>query len=526
MIPPDTTMGPKKKNPHNDFYFFMQDQKKNLRREGYEWNSMDELVSICSPRWKHLPDQDKSRYKEMAKNAKERERDNLAHKFDAQGRSLLDIETEKERKEREYASMMSDIEETIKTGCLSGTITKQKFYTIHFNILEETSEGKFLPCEMSLVEFSLDTGISRTLHTFMRPEKHMIPVGYAYLIQCKAEKTHGLIPDKGPLSLRGVDSWDWILTQLEEFVKTEQRNGEFPPLYTSEDLVNQTGAILEDLMSRSNDTIRRRNHRQFKIHQVHQLLYKLSDIGTKNKVFISDLRAKRETDKEYYMYSQDVACPFHDWADKSPHCSQMYTKRWAYVILNNICPEFGINLLPDRHFPPNPKLPIKSPAIDKIYLVKWTTDESPPEMPLAEKNLFDVTKTRALPAGHVNPVSEDEEIYVRVGASSVWADDYQSDKQSEYVKLSDVQSKSSLDSWNDEVDAVPIQQQKTAQPTSWPNQASRWVPEPKNEYTTSFTNDTNDFPPLSMAASQPRARGSSRRGRANYLTSAMSNMKL
>ena len=42
--------GKKKKNPLNDFYFFMQDMKKVFRREGQDWKDMDELVALCHPR--------------------------------------------------------------------------------------------------------------------------------------------------------------------------------------------------------------------------------------------------------------------------------------------------------------------------------------------------------------------------------------------------------------------------------------------------------------------------------------------
>jgi len=55
-------MGPKKKkNAYNDFYFFMQEQKKVLRREGRSWDNMDDLAAICHSRWRLVPDNDKAR---------------------------------------------------------------------------------------------------------------------------------------------------------------------------------------------------------------------------------------------------------------------------------------------------------------------------------------------------------------------------------------------------------------------------------------------------------------------------------
>ena len=53
--------GKKKKNPLNDFYFFMQDMKKVLRREGQDWETMEDLVALCHPRWRLLPEHDKAR---------------------------------------------------------------------------------------------------------------------------------------------------------------------------------------------------------------------------------------------------------------------------------------------------------------------------------------------------------------------------------------------------------------------------------------------------------------------------------
>ena len=53
-------MGPKKA-AKNDFWYFLQDQKNVLRREGHVWNNMDDLVAICSPRWKQVPERERAR---------------------------------------------------------------------------------------------------------------------------------------------------------------------------------------------------------------------------------------------------------------------------------------------------------------------------------------------------------------------------------------------------------------------------------------------------------------------------------
>ena len=57
-------MPPKKKknkNTHNEFYYFMQDQKKILKVENIHWDTMDDLVAICHPRWKILGETEKAK---------------------------------------------------------------------------------------------------------------------------------------------------------------------------------------------------------------------------------------------------------------------------------------------------------------------------------------------------------------------------------------------------------------------------------------------------------------------------------
>jgi hypothetical protein len=69
--------------------------------------------------------------------AKQGKASDLANKFDAQGRSLLDIENEKLEAEREFAAMIKTIRDTVRAERESGTLAQKKFYFIHFNILCE-----------------------------------------------------------------------------------------------------------------------------------------------------------------------------------------------------------------------------------------------------------------------------------------------------------------------------------------------------------------------------------------------------
>lgn len=55
-------MGPKrKKQIRNDFYFFMQDQKTRLMREGRGNLPMDEVAEICHPLWTQMDGKERER---------------------------------------------------------------------------------------------------------------------------------------------------------------------------------------------------------------------------------------------------------------------------------------------------------------------------------------------------------------------------------------------------------------------------------------------------------------------------------
>ena len=75
----------------------------------------------------------------MAKTHKEQERTNLANKFDAQGRSLLSLEEERQAETRKYDKMIKEISEIIDTEMISKTLPEHKFFILHINELVEVN---------------------------------------------------------------------------------------------------------------------------------------------------------------------------------------------------------------------------------------------------------------------------------------------------------------------------------------------------------------------------------------------------
>jgi hypothetical protein len=79
----------------------------------------------------------------MAKNHKEKERENLSNKFDAQGRSLLSLEEERQGEKRKNDKMIKEINEIVDAETLAKTLPLKKFFILHINELVEVFKKPF-----------------------------------------------------------------------------------------------------------------------------------------------------------------------------------------------------------------------------------------------------------------------------------------------------------------------------------------------------------------------------------------------
>ena len=90
----------------------------------------------------------------MAKNYKEQERNNLANKFDAQGRSLLSLEEERQAETRKHDKMIKEIHEIVDEASIAKCLPQRKFFILHINKLVEViiiTEWLIIPKQLALL---------------------------------------------------------------------------------------------------------------------------------------------------------------------------------------------------------------------------------------------------------------------------------------------------------------------------------------------------------------------------------------
>ncbi len=96
----------------------------------------------------------------------------------------------------------------------------------------QTGEGSFLPCELSLCQFSLSGGCSRLYHAYVRPPPEAIPLGSAYNIMTTARDTHRLDLDSEPMTTTSASDHASTVRGILSFLG-DGDDGYLPPIYTA-----------------------------------------------------------------------------------------------------------------------------------------------------------------------------------------------------------------------------------------------------------------------------------------------------
>ncbi|TRY63896.1 hypothetical protein TCAL_07261 [Tigriopus californicus] len=313
-------MGPKKKQIYNDFFFFMQDQKAILREEGRTWKDMPELVAICGPKWQLI--------------------------FDSTGRSLVSIEKEKQTALEKRNDMLHYIGNLVKNSVRNGTLGQETLFFIHMNMICEIDDVRFLPGEVALCEFSIENGVTRIFETFIKPWN--IPLGYGYNIRKVAETTHRIHMDSTPMCHPLASDYDRLFKGLLDFLCQNEDFDHLPPIYTLSDQVPKVEAALLEWQEQT--TIRKRIN--WSIYSVDELYFSLSEAlpSPRAKLYHATL-AKDRLEHDCYMFSQEMACPYHVEVDCNHHCSQFNVQKWAFIIAEHCCDFLKYKPIPGAHKP-------------------------------------------------------------------------------------------------------------------------------------------------------------------------------
>ena len=82
---------------------------------------------------------------------------------------------------------------------------------------------------MSVVEFSLSKGVTRYLHTFIRPDD--VPMGYGYIIQKNSQDSHRIDLEIEPMNTIAAKNPSYAVRKMLEYLFRGDSAGNASPLH-------------------------------------------------------------------------------------------------------------------------------------------------------------------------------------------------------------------------------------------------------------------------------------------------------
>lgn len=152
-------MAPKKSSV-NGFSLYMSEIKQQLAKQGIKMN-MSEMPNYCKKGWEEMSTEKKKSYRTEAKKKKN---GGCIEKYTSIGEKVEDVKRQFEESKSQSDAMYSYIEVLVRMEPARQFLPKHKFILIHVNSYTCESEGFYFPAEISMAEFSLESGLIRHLH--------------------------------------------------------------------------------------------------------------------------------------------------------------------------------------------------------------------------------------------------------------------------------------------------------------------------------------------------------------------------
>ncbi|XP_028405303.1 protein maelstrom homolog [Dendronephthya gigantea] len=329
---------PSKKNPPpNGFFYFMQSLRPALKREGVFVQNNRELADLAGPRWAVLSPEEREPFNAQAKREKQNrkygpqpDKMDCTRQYISQRVDTVQLNEQRRRKERK----------SVVESWLGKDVSNERFLMISFMSLCDMPDDKYMPCEMAIAEYSLKSGITRTLHKYIDPGT--IPLGYRFTAMQQSEATHQ-IPPEGLSTENYHDIYDQVL----QFVNPRKLNT-YPPVYCKASESKLTEFSLDWLASRAGSPN--------KIKKVYELGGLVCDLFAESK----DAETKVAPSKHNVMellsttvfdYESGARCKWHE-EKEIRFCASGTVKRYCYCMSDFLCGAFGIeqtsNHLPER----------------------------------------------------------------------------------------------------------------------------------------------------------------------------------
>ncbi|XP_017093273.2 protein maelstrom 2 [Drosophila bipectinata] len=344
-------MPPKK---HSGFMMFVNEWRDN-NPEGRNL-SISQAVTRCGSIWDKMSAQQRGPYNSEAKNADVVSRVKK-ERLNCHGQVLSQVELEEREMAESKLHMKRCTERIVMDAKRSHDLESTKFVFVAFNYFTKAlTSDVYVPAEFSATEYSLNDGIKSVYSTLIDPGQ--IIFGQGSDAQHHSSTTHNLpLP---PNALGEKNMGKLFRNILEYLSQSKEGKDANKPLvvFTKTDLIPVVKSCFRYLACESQDRLYESGD-QIQVLDIQYLFFILKKevLDTaglpddKINLYVTDAYFSRD----FFEFTPEIACQYHEENDRSKYCTQSLVKRWAYTFSDYMCRDLAISVQPGKHIPPKTK---------------------------------------------------------------------------------------------------------------------------------------------------------------------------
>ncbi|KAH8258868.1 hypothetical protein KR038_011113 [Drosophila bunnanda] len=355
-------MAPKK---HSGFMMFVNEwREKNPQSRNM---TLAQAVTHCGELWKKLTTQQRGPYNSSAKDADMQARA-TKERLNCCGQVISHVEHAQREIADSLLHMKRSIERVVMDARRSHDVENLKFVFCAFNYFTKALKSEvYVPAEFAACEFSLKEGIISVYGTLIDPG-HII-FGQASDAQQHSTTTHGLpLPPKA----LGEKNMAKLYTQIVEYL-TKCHGNKPLIVFTPTEMMPMVKSCIRFLACEGEQDSQG-DLDKILVYDIQYLLFILKrevlNIAglqdDKINIYVTDSLFL----KDFFEFTPEIACQFHEENDRSKYCTQSMVKRWSFIFSDFMCGDLGITVQPGKHIPPKTRpnyrvIPADTSSLDR-----------------------------------------------------------------------------------------------------------------------------------------------------------------
>ncbi|XP_070071345.1 protein maelstrom-like [Drosophila takahashii] len=330
-------MAPKK---HSGFMMFVTEWK-DRNAEGRRM-SISQAVDHCSGIWEKMTPQQRGPYNSGAKDPDVAER-GKRERLNCHGVAIGKVDQAQREADESVMQMKRTTESMVMDASNEHDLENAKFIFAAFNYFAKApTTNVYQPAEFAACQYSLKEGIGLIYSTAINPG--LVIFGQGAEAQHHSSTTHNLPLHPNAL---GESNMTKLYGNILEYL-TECQGDKPLIVFTPKEHITMVKSCFLYMAGEDDSKIQVFDIRYLLFILKKEVLH-IADIPDENiNKFVTDAFF----DRDFFEFTPEIACQFHEANDRTKYCTLSQVKRWAYTFSDLMCGDLAITLIPGKHIPP------------------------------------------------------------------------------------------------------------------------------------------------------------------------------